>query len=448
MAKSIKTNNVQELLKAKGLAKGKKKASEHKPVPRETSRRRLYDLVSEDMDDAATELKPVETTERQLEPVSSIPPIENLDHDLKPVEAIRNQLTPIETTNTQLTPLEATKTPLNPIETSLETSSDLETTQNQLKPVETSKGHLKPFEAIKNRFQPVETSSKGFQVDSLKPVKTIETPFMKPTETGSNWFQNLPSISELHVLFYLKSLNGKGTKKPLIAEHTGLKVAGVKTALNRLKTKGFINLVGFSGGCANSFTVYELTTIAIDFLSSEKANSLLAFGNLKPVSTGFSYSSSINKTTTTEKKEEGERFFIPERLQEFTNSNLFLKYLGPLTFDEIQESIENFSFDFGNGLLPKSENPLRILYGQLKKGETYNSFKRVESEKQMMAEVKKRNEEANAAKVELKREMFKEWKRNNPEMYQQLLSDADSSVRNKETLADAHVMKKWNEIKT
>ena len=87
-----------------------------------------------------------------------------------------------------------------------------------------------------------------------------------------------------------------------IAKAVNLKLAGVKTALIRLKTKGYIVLNTSSPGRYTGYTSYTLTPLAHQFLSSPDTLDLLGFKRFQTVaetvSNAASSSSNINNTTT------------------------------------------------------------------------------------------------------------------------------------------------------
>lgn len=481
MAKTFKTNNVQELLKAKGVSTTKKKASESKVVPRETSRKRLYDLVSEDLDET-----PVLNTPQHEEPLANVNMVQN-----RALNKVDNIVTKVEQNG--IPNIEPNKA-LNIEQSTIQNMEHIEAPnieQNQAPNIVQIKAqNIEPNKEL-NEAQEIagatragsEELNKGLnqvqnKIPNQVPIKVLNealniepkaVPSLVPgTTTFETTFRNMfqvptkiPGLSELKILFLFKQiLDATGqivAQKKQIEQVLNIKLETIKTSITRLKTKGYIKLKEYADGRSVGYSIFELTDKASEVLASPKALAALegsaqsASKNVGPDhGSSLSSSSSINKTTTTENR--NIIFSIPNSFDPRIKSEEFLKYLGKLRAEQIQDSIDDFGFDLEHdNVKAKSKNPYDMLHGILKNGDVYKSYMRFEVTKKSIEENKKRILESEQLEAEMRaeqrREKFKEWKQGNPAAYQDLLSDADPVVKGRESLADAHVMKKWDENK-
>ena len=472
MAKSIKTNNVQELLKAKGLAKGKKKASEHKPVPRETSRKRLYDLVSDDVE------QNIVPNSEQNQGANKVPnKVENIvanigQNEIPNVEpnkvlnieqpTIQN-MERIEAPNIEqnqapnMVQIKAQNIDPNKELNKARKTADTARIRNMGLKEEPNKGLNQVQNKIPNQA-PIKVLNEALNIEpkavpSLVPgTTTFETTFR-------NMFQvptKIPGLSELKILFLFKQiLDATGQiafQKKQLSEVLDIKLETIKTSITRLKTKGYIKLKEYADGRSVGYSIFELTEKANEVLASPKALAALNGGSSASSKNVVPKHSSNPSLIIIEDNKEiiREEIFLPESLKAITSPAYFQRYIGgKLSLEQIQESVEHFAYDYENGNIEKKyeKNPMALLFSNLKKEIAYTSAPYIEKTKRERDEANKQINESIAIKAEIRREKFKIWKQDNPAAYQVLLSDADPVVKGRESLADAHVMKKWDENK-
>lgn len=435
MAKKKKILAVDELLRSKGIDIKKSPELDSENVSRGTFSKRLYSIPTDSRESALTGFNGFQPVETGFNKEGKVNPEVETSHEtgFKGSQSASNGCNRIQQVSNENARPNQTETGFNGFQTDSTGFNDIQT---------------KPVSMGFNRDQ--ETVSTG--VNSIQPasVKPIE-PRSQPVETGSNRYQIRPSASELRVLLFFQNLKeGTGVKKHQIADATGLKLSGVKTALIRLKTKGFINLVDCSGGRFTGFTIYQLTALAFEFLSSRQAIDMVALNRFQPVSTGGSYSSSnINNTITRDLD-----LIIPKPLQDLgVTTKAFFSFIDSgLTTSEIQESIDNMSYDMQNGLMPETKNPLKLLFGLLKKGKPYLSLQHAEATNRDINEALKRAEQASEKLKALEDAKFKaafyEWRFNNPEDVENALTGSPSynAIKGNKMLVESFLMEHYRKI--
>lgn len=410
-------NNIQALLAAKdkGNKQETKEEANWKPQekPERPAPRRIYNFVE---DVTATAVQP--------------------EKDLNPNEPSCTSLNLDEPQCTPLDPVEPSQTPMNPNEPEC----------TPIKEPETPLGFNRVQQGSDNRVQ--QGAKKGFnrvQQGAMNPNEPQYTPFQQGSK-GFNRVQKNPSVSEAKVLQFLHELNGHETRKSHIATTTGLTFDGVKTAIKRLKTKGFINLVSYSSGAKTGYVKYELTGLAIEYLAQEGTANLNQKSQSQWGSMGcYSSSSNINTTTTGE----SEPLLIPPILLEAgATQKTFTKYTNKLSVEEIQRSLDAFAHDLEAGTL-KSKSPLNVLFGVLRKGNSYLSTDYAQSTAKEINEVLERNRQLEEKQRELAEANFKarylEWKLKSAELIEKLL-EGESAIKRSEKLKEAFLMAKFRDI--
>lgn len=320
-------------------------------------------------------------------------------------------------------------------------------------------------EKASNRFQTVSNDLNRLQTASdtvsngFKRTQTVSTQTVskgsKRSQTVSQTVSKMPSVAELNLLSHFSEVHKNNgsilVQRNQVAESLGLTLAGVKTALVRLKKKGFINLENCSRGRYTGFTSYSLTESAYKVLASTEALDLLGFKRFQTVSQTVSkdpYSSSFNLNNNTNTI----GLVIPEELKELgISEKSFSASLGQgLTVEEVQQSIEAFTHDWKNNLI-KSNSPLKILFGVLKKGQPYLSLQFAEkTSKELNATLERLNklqEEEKALREAEFKLRFMEWKKANPEKVEEVLTK-NSFVKNNPKMSDIFLMEEYRKLET
>lgn len=221
-----------------------------------------------------------------------------------------------------------------------------------------------------------QSASMGFnELQSVSPQQ--DSIGLNRIQSVSQSVSKLPSISELKILYFFhENLNEQGVvviQRKAIIEATTLTLAGVKTALTRLKKKGYIELVSCSSGRYTGYTSYILLAETYKILSTAQARELLGFKRLQSVSQSVSIepiSSNIN--TTTNLPVEWQKINI-EPLSEIGFAHTHLKQLVDKNQPElVQASINHFSYALSNNPKFKEHpNPLNVIIGVLRKGNVW-----------------------------------------------------------------------------
>lgn len=345
-----------------------------------------------------------------------------------------------------------------PIEVKTEPTPEVQTVSIGFKTEAEERRSGNRFQTVSNdlnRLQTAsDTASKGFKRAQTVSTQTVSKG-SKRAQTVSQTVSKMPSVAELNLLSYFSEVHKNNgsilVQRHQIAESLGLTLAGVKTALVRLKKKGFINLENCSRGRYTGFTSYSLTESAYKVLASTEALDLLGFKRFQTVSQTASkdpYSSSFNLNNNTNTI----GLVIPEELKELgISEKSFTASLGQgLTVEEVQQSIEAFTHDWKNNLI-KSNSPLKILFGVLKKGQPYLSLQFAEkTSKELNATLERLNklqEEEKALREAEFKLRFMEWKKANPEKVEEVLAK-NSFVKNNPKMSDIFLMEEYRKLET
>lgn len=348
--------------------------------------------------------------------------------------------------------------PLEKVEVKSEPVLEAQTVSNGFKTETEEEKSSNRFQTVSNGLNRLQTASdtvsNGFKRTQTVSGQTVSNG-RKRLQTVSQTVSKMPSVAELNLLSYFAEVHKKNgsilVQRHQISESLGLKLAGVKTALVRLKKKGFINLEGCSRGRYTGFTSYSLTESAYKVLASTEALDLLGFKRFQTVSQTVSkdpYSSSINLNNNTNTT----GLVIPEELKELgISEKSFMASLGQgLTAEEVQQSIEAFTHDWKNNLI-KSNSPLKILFGVLKKGQPYLSLQFAEkTSRELNATLERLNqlqEEEKALKEAEFKLRFMEWKKANPEKVEEVLVK-NSFVKNNPKMSDIFLMEEYRKLET
>ena len=227
---------------------------------------------------------------------------------------------------------------------------------------------------------------------------------------------------------HCKQIGSKETK-PLginfFTEKLGTSQLNAHNVLNELIKKKVIYKAEFKRG-RGGFSRFGFEDSIWNIINLNIDNSFKNYRNLnieQTIETELSSNSEfklINKTITEE-----EKFLIPENLKligvgQKQLSNI--KNLNVLSTEEIQGSLDHYSFDLLNGLKPN----LSLLFGVLRKGSVYVSQKyslslndEIQREIQRIELAKEQEKQLKQNELFLK---FQEFKKHNPEWYQELKS--------------------------
>jgi predicted transcriptional regulator len=194
-----------------------------------------------------------------------------------------------------------------------------------------------------------------------------------------------------------------------LASKLNTSIGTAKMTTHRLKKKGLIESVE-AQRTKNGWTRYGISKELYQMLQKDTAffnseSTRITKQITKEVTRPSSSSSNnfLNKTTTTSRLPEGwEIIQIPETLKEIGISIAHIiqiagdGFLGP---DELQESLDAFSYDLSNGAVNARLGPLRLLLGVLRKQKVpYISQALIEQERKQLEEYMKVKEEAEALK--------------------------------------------------
>lgn len=194
-----------------------------------------------------------------------------------------------------------------------------------------------------------------------------------------------------------------------LASKLNTSIGTAKMTTHRLKKKGLIESVE-AQRTKNGWTRYGISKELYQMLQKDTAffnseSTRITKQVTKEITKSSSSSSNnfLNKTTTTSRLPEGwEIVQIPQNLKEIGISVAHIVqiagdgFLGP---DELQESLDAFSYDLSNGTVNARLGPLRLLLGVLRKQKVpYISQSLIEQERKQLEEYMKVKEEAEALK--------------------------------------------------
>lgn len=478
MAKSIKTNNIQELLKAKGISPDKRKASESKVVPRETSRKRLYNMALLAENDVKTEHKLV-TNQIQSEHTDRKPNTKQTQtaHKLNTGHEDTNwsqtkhkeNTTIIETTQTQ-----TRHKPITNIDDVNQTQSNHKVVTDNLEAVETQTDH-KPI-TIENTnltqtdYKPNTKNTNRSQSDHKPDTKVITPKYTKSSQTEhkpitSQAFPALVGLQKRVLIFFFEDCKNRrsNTTQEMtvqhIADYLNIATGSIKTTVNRLTEKGFINRHVFKNG-RGGWSSFEIPDhIYKDLLHHEGSGKLDTNWSqtehkvlhkldtkvdTQLITTPLYSSSNYLNNTITE-----EEIFIPKPLQDLGVSfKSFKPYLETMAPSEIQKSLDAFAFDLENGAI-KSHNPLNLLFGVIKKGGVYLSSNHAEQLNREVAEALKRTQEAQEKLKAIEdakfKEQFYEWMLGNEERVNAFIERQGPLAKN-EKIRESLLMAEFRKI--
>lgn len=192
----------------------------------------------------------------------------------------------------------------------------------------------------------------------------------------------------LNFLFHDCQTHGSRITNPIsisnVALSTNTTVSSARKALQRLEHKGFLFRSSYKDG-RGGFTTYELPIntyselIQLQSRDKLKTNLSQTEANVKPqpepqpepkLLNSSSKDLKIENTNT----EDGDLFVIPDNLKSLgvgqRNLRNILQATG-LSLDEVQSSLDHFSFDVQSGIIKK--NHLNLLMGILRKKNVYIS---------------------------------------------------------------------------
>ena len=252
----------------------------------------------------------------------------------------------------------------------------------------------------------------------------------------STFFQLAGLQKNLIKIFYFScKTNGQKTTKPLsmqyLKETLKTSIGTLKNAVRRLIIKGFITKHSFKDG-RGGWTQYKLENfVYTELLENESGSKVVAFkgeSSSKVVAQVVaqvvadrpsSSSSNLNTTTTSVNKTDKNGYLdvvkIPEEIKKigFRETQIEqISKIGKLSVEELETSLEHFSFDLGEGHIRAKTNPLNMLMGILRHG-VYTSSEylkeeetALENELRGLRERKKRRDDLLKEKQEL---LFEEW---------------------------------------
>ena len=401
---TIKTNNIQDLLKAKGISTVQKKNEPKEEYGQGI--KRLYNL-------------------EPASPPPLSPKFESNKINLYPrkVEFPVNILS------------ETGENKLNTNRTQTEHKVDTNRTQTEHK-VDTNRTqteHKKGQTRHKPDTNRTQTEHKlNTELNTELNTRQIKE---ESNHTTNLSFFTLAGLQRKLLLFFFQNCKNRrsNTTQELtvqyIADHQNIPFGSVKTTIIRLEKKGFVKRFTYKNGRGGwaSFEIPDPVYRDIfQYEASNKLDTMLTKNEAKlntelntklntKLNTNSLYSSSIINTTTTDL----EILIIPPQLQEMGVSLRTLEsYMEKMSSQEIQQSIDAFNYDLNNGLV-KSSTPLNMLFGILKKGRSYLSSHFTEQLNRDVTEAVKRAEEAEQKHKALEEANFKtkfyEWRLNNKE---------------------------------
>lgn len=256
---------------------------------------------------------------------------------------------------------------------------------------------------------------------------------------------NEPSIGEAKVLRWLNEKKLEDLTIFFRAEEcslgTGFTREGTKTAIKRLRAKGFIELLQSRRGRYTAFGLYRLTEKGEDFLS-KKNQTLAPFNWVQESSLGFSnrvqkgsYSSSKLEELNTTRTDEPFWLNIPENLKGQIQINQLRGFVksGVIDEDTLQNSLLGFAYDLEKNLVKsKNNNPIALFIGSLKNG-GYVSHQFLSQQQADLKKLQERVEESKRLKAEIEllklTEDFEKFRKEFPEKAE-ALKPTSSYVKN------------------
>lgn len=389
----VKTNNIEELLKAKGISTAKKKKTAKADYGQNI--KRLYNI------------------EAEPEPYPTLP----LETEHK---SNTNQTQSEHKPNTSRHKVDTNRTQSGHVQTQTEHKLDTNRAQTE---------HAKNT----NRTQSGHKPNTDLSISALVGLQRKVLIF---------FFQDC------------KNRRSKTTQEMTvqhIAEHQNITFGSVKTTIMRLEQKGYIKRFMYKNGRGGwaSFEipdpVYQELLQYEDFLKLDTNRTQTEHKVDTKLNTNSPYSSSnIINTTTTDPE-----IVIPKELQDMGVSIKSLTaYLVNMTAQELQQSIDAFNYDLMNNLV-KSSTPLNMLFGILKKGRPYLSSHFTEQLNRDVAEAIKRSEEVEQKHKALEEANFKarfyEWRLNNKEEADRLLATSGLGSRS-EKIAESFLMGEFRKL--
>ena len=216
-----------------------------------------------------------------------------------------------------------------------------------------------------------------------------------------------------------------------IAQTLQTSSGSVKTTLQRLEKKNYIERISFKNG-RGGWSKYELSEILFRELLQletenkvttnwqQTENKVVAKVATEPATT-LPSSSSINITTTNYKAAALAKIELTEALTSLGFNQGHVEQLlrdSSLASEEIQNSLNAFAFDLGfEDVKRKVRSPIGLIMKLLKNGQAYISEKGYESEedrlyRELIERADKKNEEKKNLKAKLFEVKFEEWLEN------------------------------------
>ena len=296
------------------------------------------------------------------------------------------------------------------------------------------------------------TEASGIKIETANKVTTEPT-----TLSATKWqqtdskvatnpvFSSLVGLQRNIILFIYSSCKLARSKSTdaLTLEHIAQTLqtssGSVKTTLQRLEKKNYIERISFKNG-RGGWSKYELSEILFRELLQletenkvttnwqQTENKVVAKVATEPATT-LPSSSSINITTTNYKAGALAKIELTESLTLIGFNQGHIEQLlrdSSLGSEEIQNSLNAFAFDLGfEDVKRKVRSPIGLIMKLLKNGQAYISEKGYESEedrlyRELIERADKKNEEKKNLKSKLVEIKFEEWLEN--------ISDNDKKI--------------------
>ncbi len=238
----------------------------------------------------------------------------------------------------------------------------------------------------------------------------------------------------IDIIFFEACAIGQTISPPLTIQYiekvSGVRDITIRKAIQRLENKGHLERTKYKAG-RGGWSQYKISEksyaqmIQIQTKVKHKSNisQIQVKHKSQPESTCSSSSSDLNITTTTTTTNENQTdkngyldaVKIPEEIKKigFRETQVEqISKIGKLSVEELETSLEHFSFDLGEGHIRAKTNPLNMLMGILRHG-VYTSSEylkeeetALENELRGLRERKKRRDDLLKEKQEL---LFEEW---------------------------------------
>ena len=297
------------------------------------------------------------------------------------------------------------------------------------------------------------TEASGIKIETANKVTTEPT-----TLSATKWqqtdskvatnpvFSSLVGLQRNIILFIYSSCKLARSKSTdaLTLEHIAQTLqtssGSVKTTLQRLEKKNYIERISFKNG-RGGWSKYELSEILFRELLQletenkvttnwqQTENKVVAKVATEPATTLLSSSSSYINTTTNYKAGALAKIELTESLTLIGFNQGHIEQLlrdSSLGSEEIQNSLNAFAFDLGfEDVKRKVRSPIGLIMKLLKNGQAYISEKGYESEedrlyRELIERADKKNEEKKNLKSKLVEIKFEEWLEN--------ISDNDKKI--------------------